>query len=217
MQITEILGLSAAERQTAKLAAKGEQYHKNFVDSYYAQWIYRLKDGTFTPDAAGFEKYKQMLVKDYKPKNSSLSTTSDPVKFDNKTIYRWTDQAIREKNAMTSSQPKKQPEDQQSTQATSQSSVQPTAQSDQTQAAEPAAPSQPAASQEIELPGTNYKFKYSPSWLDAAGKPASDAVAKILNQLAAGKTGADLDRNEIRDARRSMGLPESRKSKGTIL
>jgi hypothetical protein len=213
MQITEILGLSAAERQAAKLAAKGEQYHKNFVDTYYKQWIYRLKDGTFTPDAAGFEKYKQMLVKDYKPKNSTLSTTKNPVKFDNKTIYNWTDQAIREKNALTSSQP----DEKQPTQATTKSSVQ--------QPEQDAQPTQPALSsappvitaatavQEIELPGTNYKYKLSPSWLDAAGKPASEAVARVLNQLAAGKTGAEIPVSDLQRARQAVGISEAKKIK----
>jgi hypothetical protein len=85
-------------------------------------------------------------------------------------------------------------------------------------------PAQPAAqtdtqlnqapeTQEIELPGTNYKYKLSPSWLDATGKPASEAVARVLNQLAAGKTGADIPVSDLQRARQAVGISEAKKIK----
>jgi LysM repeat protein len=75
----------------------------------------------------------------------------------------------------------------------------------------PAAPSVPAAGQEIEMPGTNYKYKFTPGWVDAAGKPAPAAVATVLDQLATGKSASDIRAQDLMKARQNLGLTESKK------
>jgi hypothetical protein len=58
------------------------------------------------------------------------------------------------------------------------------------------------AGTEIELPGTNLKFRYSPQWITADGKIASDSSAKVLNQIASGVNRADISMRDLTDARR---------------
>lgn len=83
-----------------------------------------------------------------------------------------------------------------------------------------AAPSALKAGTEIEMPGTNIKFKYSPQWVTADGKPASSASEKVLNQLASGVSKADVPAGDLIAARRNlyqnavgMGAYESKKRK----
>jgi LysM repeat protein len=83
--------------------------------------------------------------------------------------------------------------------------------------AEPAAPKGPQPGQEIEMPGTNTKYKFTPQWLDDQGKPAPEAVVKVLSQLASGINKADLPLDDIRNARRSVGLVASKLNKGNAL
>lgn len=75
-----------------------------------------------------------------------------------------------------------------------------------------AAPAAPTAGQEMEMPGTNQKFKFSPTWIDAQGTPASQSVANVLNQLASGVSQADIAMSDLKAARRSMGLQEQKKA-----
>jgi LysM repeat protein len=79
-------------------------------------------------------------------------------------------------------------------------------------AAAPAAPAAPTAGQEIEMPGTNQKFKFSPTWIDSQGTPAAQSVANVLNQLASGVSQADIAMSDLKAARRSMGLQEQKKA-----
>lgn len=75
----------------------------------------------------------------------------------------------------------------------------------------------PTVGQEIELPGTNFKFKYNPQWVTDDGRIASDASAKVLNQLASGTSKADIDSRDLVALRRqpvkgSPGMmPENRR------
>jgi hypothetical protein len=201
-------------------ANKAKSYHKATIDAYFTQWKIGVENGKFGADAAGFDRFKK-YVDDQMPPGGVEVSANSPLKFDDKSVMTWIDAAIKEKNSQARTK-QETPAAAQQTPAAQQSAQQTPAAQQSTSATTQPKPSVPTPKQiqpgqEVEFPGTNYKFKYAPSWMDAAGKPASEAAAKILNQLAAGKTGADLDRNEIRDARRSMGLPESRKSKGTIL
>lgn len=75
-----------------------------------------------------------------------------------------------------------------------------------------AAPAAPTAGQEMEMPGTNQKFKFSPTWIDSQGTPASQSVANVLNQLASGVSQADIAMSDLKAARRSMGLQEQKKA-----
>ena len=73
----------------------------------------------------------------------------------------------------------------------------------------PTSATEPKAGQEIEMPGTNQKFKYTPNWLDASGKAAPEAVATILSQLASGTPADKISGSDLSAARRSIGLPEN--------
>jgi hypothetical protein len=65
----------------------------------------------------------------------------------------------------------------------------------------------PVPGQEIEMPGTNLKFKYDADWKDSAGNPADPAIQKVLQQLASGVDKASIPRADLNAARRSLGLP----------
>jgi LysM repeat protein len=87
----------------------------------------------------------------------------------------------------------------------------------------PTAPTEPAPEPEgpkpgteIEYPGSMVKFKYTPQWLMADGKPAGEAAAKVLNQLASGVKQSDMNINDIISGRRQLykgapGMTESKK------
>lgn len=79
------------------------------------------------------------------------------------------------------------------------------------------APTGPQSGQEIEMPGTSNKYKYTPQWLDNQGKPAPEAVAKVLSQLSSGTSAADLPLDDIRNARRAVGLTASKINHGQAL
>jgi pyruvate/2-oxoglutarate dehydrogenase complex dihydrolipoamide acyltransferase (E2) component len=107
--------------------------------------------------------------------------------------------------------PAQQPQQPQAA-ATTPTTTAPAATPAATPPATPAAtPLGPVAGQEIEMPGTNYKYKYSPSWTDAAGNPAPAAVANVLAQLATGTNLSDINFNDLKQARRSIGLTEAKK------
>lgn len=91
----------------------------------------------------------------------------------------------------------------------SQTAVHQTAPSMPVAATTPAPSAGPQAGQEIEMPGTNQKFKYTPNWLDAGGKAAPAAVATVLAQLASGVTPDKISGSDLSAARRSIGLPEN--------
>jgi hypothetical protein len=72
---------------------------------------------------------------------------------------------------------------------------------------QPQASTAPVPGQEIEMPGTNLKFKYDADWKDSAGNPADPAIQKVLQQLASGVDKASIPRADLNAARRSLGLP----------
>jgi len=75
----------------------------------------------------------------------------------------------------------------------------------------------PKPGQEMEMPGTTSKFKYSPNWIGADGKPAPEAVSTVLTQLATGTDKADLNTTDLLRARRSLGMQENKKRYGRNL
>ena len=75
----------------------------------------------------------------------------------------------------------------------------------------------PKSGQEMEMPGTTSKFKYSPNWIGADGKPAPEAVSTVLTQLATGTDKADLNTTDLLRARRSLGMQENKKRYGSNL
>ena len=81
----------------------------------------------------------------------------------------------------------------------------------QAQQTPPAAPSPtssgPVPGQEIEMPGTNLKFKYDADWKDSSGNAADPAIQKVLQQLAIGVDKASIPRADLNAARRTLGLP----------
>ena len=80
-----------------------------------------------------------------------------------------------------------------------------------------ATPAGPKPGQEMEMPGTTSKFKYSPNWIGADGKPAPEAVSTVLTQLATGTDKADLNTADLLRARRSLGMQENKKRYGRNL
>jgi hypothetical protein len=73
--------------------------------------------------------------------------------------------------------------------------------------AQPQTNAGPLPGQEIEMPGTNLKFKYDADWKDSSGNPADPAIQKVLQQLASGVDKASIPRADLNAARRSLGLP----------
>ena len=65
----------------------------------------------------------------------------------------------------------------------------------------------PVPGQEIEMPGTNLKFKYDADWKDSSGNAADPAIQKVLQQLASGVDKASIPRADLNSARRTLGLP----------
>lgn len=81
----------------------------------------------------------------------------------------------------------------------------------------PAEPKGPKAGDEMQMPGTDLKYKFTPQWLDDQGKPAPEAVVKVLMQLSSGVDKADIEMNDLRAARRSVGLMASKLIPGKTL
>jgi LysM repeat protein/ribosomal protein L12E/L44/L45/RPP1/RPP2 len=81
----------------------------------------------------------------------------------------------------------------------------------------PAEPKGPKAGDELQMPGTDLKYKFTPQWLDDQGKPAPDAVVKVLTQLASGVDKSDIEMGDLRAARRSVGLMASKLIPGKTL
>lgn len=75
----------------------------------------------------------------------------------------------------------------------------------------------PKPGQEMEMPGTTSKFKYSPNWIGADSNPAPEAVSTVLTQLATGTDKADLNTTDLLRARRSLGMQENKKRYGRNL
>jgi LysM repeat protein len=91
---------------------------------------------------------------------------------------------------------------------------------DQTSTAGPQAAEQPKGpkpGQEIEMPGTNMKYKFSPQWTNDKGEAAPEAVVKVLSQLASGVDKADIAMSDLKAARRSVGLMASKRNQGTMI
>lgn len=77
-------------------------------------------------------------------------------------------------------------------------------------AAPAARPAEIKSGTQVTMPGTNLKFTYSPNWLDAAGKPATTAVAKVLTMIASGIQLDQIPLGDLQAARQSVGLISSR-------
>jgi len=73
--------------------------------------------------------------------------------------------------------------------------------------AQPQTNAGPLPGQEIEMPGTNLKFKYDADWKDSSGNPADPAIQNVLQQLASGVDKASIPRADLNAARRTLGLP----------
>lgn len=78
-------------------------------------------------------------------------------------------------------------------------------------------PKGPKAGDEMQMPGTDLKYKYAPQWLDSNGKPAPEAVVKVLMQISSGVDKADIEMGDLRAARRSVGLMASKLIPGKVI
>jgi hypothetical protein len=81
----------------------------------------------------------------------------------------------------------------------------------------PAEPAGPKPGMKLEMPGTNTEYTFTPQWLDSKGNSASEAVVKVLMQLASGTDKADINMADLKAARRSLGLMASKQHLGKAI
>jgi hypothetical protein len=209
---------------------------KKFAESYRARgqdptvvvfnkWFtdnFRGQGRTVTPNLGAISDLKDSSVSQYLGKALSYYDTGELWQDDGKQQPSGNTSNIQNPQAGQKSQsvqPSKRPQTSSTppttpptSAATTPTTTAPAATPAATPPATPAAtPLGPVAGQEIEMPGTNYKYKYSPSWTDAAGNPAPAAVANVLAQLATGTNLSDINFNDLKQARRSIGLTEAKK------
>jgi hypothetical protein len=203
-----IFELSSFEIRVKSLVDKWQK----FAESY--------KAGGRSPDVNIFNNW---LSDTFGGKGRTINPTIGPItslqgnlinKYLARVLSYYDSNELWQSDLNTTGEPSEKPTDSFSSQSNTAAVSTPSADAKPT-AGEPATPKQsaPTAGQEILLPGTQYKYKFSPSWLDSAGEPAPEAVANVLGQLSNGVNPADIDFNDLTRARRAMGLLESNRVK----
>jgi len=227
MKTNEILKEGPLDNLKAKYVAAKQrnvmnQQVKQLADKMYASWAQQLANIPANTNPAQLSKLMGQHADRYlqdgpRPPGTSQVNSDISGTKDVSSMYNYFTQRSREHFtpvAQTQTQPSQRTEP--SLNLPDQAN-----QSGSTAAAD-AAPSattvkQVTAGTKIEMPGTNMAFTYTPQWVDSAGNPANNAVAKVLMQIASGTSLDQLDMRDLRAARRSIGLVGSRQPRKPML